>query len=111
MLPCGVSLLETVKISLCPPPPTQSSGSGFAQRHIYLPINPLFSARIFLHLSPAPNPGLLPSFFSGILVSQSFVWNCPPKTFISFSSPRAGGTKEQLSLLHSTHFREEGEMG
>lgn len=108
MLPCGVSPPGNCEDLTLPPP--QSFGSGFAQRHIYLPPTPFFSAQIFLHLSPAPNPGLLLPFFSGILVSQSLVWNCP-QTFISFSSPRAGGTKEQLSLLHSAHFSEEGEMG
>lgn len=59
--PVGSALLQTVKISLCLPPP-QSSGPGFAQRHSNFP---LFSARILPQLVPSPSPGLLPLLFSG----------------------------------------------
>lgn len=101
---------ETVKISLCPPPPTQSSGLWICtEAHISTHKPPLLSTDI-PPSQPRPQPRTLTLIFlrhPGLPVCLEL----PPQNVHFLFSPRAGGTKEQLSFCTQPTSERRGEMG
>lgn len=93
-MPCGVNPPGNCEDLTLPPPTPIFRTKICTEAHPFV-ISPLFLAQLFPHL--IRGPGLTPI----ILRYQSPTWNFT-QMFISFSSSRAGGTREQPlpSALH-----------